>query len=131
MSKDSSFVSIVEDDPFVRASTRRLIRSFGYAVEAFSSATDFLVSPPLGETACLIADINMPGMTGVELHRRLTEAGRRIPTILMTAYPDDAVRTRALADGVLCYLKKPFADDELLRCVRLALNASRPPDKSS
>ena len=107
------------------------MRSFGYAVETFPSAADFLAFPRLDETACLIADINMPAMTGVELYHRLIESGRPIPTILMTAYPDDAVRTRALADGVLCYLLKPFDDDDLLRCVRTALDGSEIPDEKS
>ena len=86
---------------------RRLIRSLGYSVEAFPSATDFLASPHLGETACLIADVHMPTMTELELHRRLIEMGHAIPTILMTAYPDNDVRARALKDGVVCYLCKP------------------------
>jgi FixJ family two-component response regulator len=107
------------------------MRSFGYTVEAFPSASEFLAFPRLGETACLIADINMPAMTGVELFRRLTETGRRMPTILITAYPDDAVRTRALADGVLCYLKKPFDDDELLHCVQMGLDGAKPSDGNS
>ena len=119
MVKASSLIAVIENDPFVRASIRRLMRSFGYTVEAFQSASDFLAFPRLDETACLITDINMPEMTGVELFRRLLETGRQIPTILITAYPDDAVRTRALADGVLCYLKKPFDEDVLLRCVHL------------
>ena len=131
MSQGTPLISIVEDDPLVRASIRRLMRSFGYTVEAFPSASDFLAFPRLDETACLIADINMPVMTGVELFRRLVETGRQMPTILVTAYPDDAVRTRALADGVLCYLKKPFDDDELLRCVQMALNSAKPSDGNS
>jgi FixJ family two-component response regulator len=131
LSEGTPLISIVEDDPFVRASIRRLMRSFGYTVEDFPSAGDFLAFPRLDETACLIADINMPAMTGVKLFRRLVETGHPIPTILITAYPDDAVRTRALADGVLCYLRKPFDDDELLRCVRMALDGARPPDVNS
>ena len=131
MSEGTPLISIVEDDPLVRASIRRLMRSFGYTVEAFPSASDFLAFPRLDETACLIADINMPAMTGVELFRRLIETGRPIPTILITAYPDEAVRTRALNDGVLCYLKKPFDDDDLLRCVQMALDGARPPDVNS
>jgi FixJ family two-component response regulator len=84
-----SLISVVEDDRFFRESMRRLMRSLGCAVETFPSAADFLASPRLGETVCLIADIHMPAMTGVELHRRLTDAGHEIPTILVTAYPDD------------------------------------------
>src|SRR5262245_17752593 len=80
-----SLISIVEDDQFFRESMRRLIKSQGYAVEAFSSAADFLVSSRLIETACVIADVNMPAMTGIELHRHLVNGGRSIPTILVTA----------------------------------------------
>jgi FixJ family two-component response regulator len=95
-------VSVVEDDPFFRESMRRLMRSLGYVVEAFPSAADFLASPRLLETACLIADVHMPAMTGLELNRHLIDAGYAIPTILVTAYPDDDVRARALSDGVVC-----------------------------
>lgn len=114
-------ISIVDDDQSVRASIRRLMRSYGYSAEAFASAAEFLASPCLDDTGCLIADIHMPAMTGVDLHRRLIETGYKIPTILITAYPDKAVRARALSDGVKCYLHKPFDDEELIRCVRMAL----------
>src|SRR5580704_445483 len=82
-------VSIVEDDRFFRESMGRLMRSLGYSVEAFPSAADFLASPRVSETACLIADVHMPAMTGIELHRRLIDRGHAIPTILVTAYPND------------------------------------------
>jgi FixJ family two-component response regulator len=88
-------VSVVEDDRFFRESMRRLMRSLGYCVEAFPSAADFLASPRLPETAVLIADVHMPAMTGVELHRHLIDAGYAIPTILVTAYPDAVVKARA------------------------------------
>src|SRR3984885_6489218 len=96
-------VSVVEDDRFFRDSMRRLLRSPGHRVEDFPSAADFLASPRLAETACLIADVHMPAMTGLELHRRLIEAGYAIPTILVTAPPEEDVRARALKDGVVCY----------------------------
>jgi FixJ family two-component response regulator len=92
-------VAVVEDDQFFRESMRRLLRSLGYAAEAFPSAADFLASPRLGETACLIADLHMPAMTGLELHRRVIDMGHAIPTILVTAYPDNDVRARAQNDG--------------------------------
>ena len=75
----------------------------------------------LPETACLVADVHMPGMTGVELHGRLVSLGYAIPTILVTAYPDEVVRDRALKDGVVCYLGKPVDDEDLDRCLRSAL----------
>jgi FixJ family two-component response regulator len=127
----TSLVSVVEDDQFFRESMRRLIRSLGYSVEAFSSPADFLASPHLIETACLIADVHMPAMTGVELHRHLIEAGHAIPTILMTAYPDEDVRSRALMDGVVCYLRKPVDEKHLIRCLRAALHSGEPRAENS
>jgi FixJ family two-component response regulator len=119
-------VSIVEDDQFFRESMGRLMRSLGYAVEAFPSAADFLESPRLVETACLIADIHMPAMTGLELHRRLVSTGHAIPTILVTAFPNDADRARASNDGVVCYLRKPVDEEHLTRCLRAALTSGDP-----
>jgi FixJ family two-component response regulator len=103
----------------------------GYTVEAFSSAADFLASRLLPETACLIADVNMPGMTGLELHRRLVDAGYAIPTILVTAYPDEVVRDRVLKDGVVCYLSKPVDDNHLERCLHSALQPGTPIEENS
>ena len=105
--------------------------SLGYAVEAFPSASDFLASPLLPATACLVSDVQMPGMTGVELYRHLVEVGHRIPTILVTAYPDAIARNRALKDGVVCYLSKPVDDDHLERCLRSALESSNPQNENS
>ena len=124
-------IAIVEDDEFFRQSMRRLMRSLGYPVEAFPSAADFLAFRRLDETACLIADIQMPGMTGVELHARLIEAGHKIPTILVTAYPDEARRTRALKDGIAGYLLKPFDDNDLADCVQKAVEGGKPPAENS
>src|ERR1700741_1135248 len=95
-------ISIVDDDQPFRESMRRLVTLLGYAVEEFPSAPDFLGSRLLPETACLIADANSPGMPGVEPHGRLINLGHTIPTILVTAYPDEAVRNRVLRDGVVC-----------------------------
>ena len=107
------------------------MRSLGYPVEAFPSAADFLASPRLVETACVIADVHMPGMTGVELYRQLVDAGYAIPTILVTAYPNDVDRTRALDDGVVCYLRKPVDEQHLIRCLRAALTSDEPPGENS
>ena len=114
-------VSVVEDDPFFRDSMRRLMRSLGYRAEAFASPADFLASPRLAETACLITDVHMPAMTGYELHRRLIDTGQAIPTILVTGFPNEIDRARALNDGVVCYLRKPVDEQELTRCLRAAL----------
>jgi FixJ family two-component response regulator len=127
----ASLVSVVEDDQFFRESMRRLLRSLGYAVEAFPSAADFLASARLGETACLIADVHMPAMTGLELHEHLIAAGYAIPTILVTAYADSDVRARALNNGVVCYLRKPVDENHLMRCLRAALHFGEPRDENS
>jgi FixJ family two-component response regulator len=124
-------VSVVEDDRSFRDSMRRLMRSLGYAVEAFPSAADFLGSPRLAETACLITDIHMPAMTGLELHRRLVATGHAIPTILVTAFPNDLDRARALNDGVVCYLRKPVDEEHLTRCLRAALAPGESPQERS
>lgn len=116
-------VSIVEDDGFFRESMRRLMRSLGYTVEAFPSAADFLASPHLTETNCLVADVHMPAMSGLELYRHLIDGGHTIPTILVTAYPNDVDRARALNDGVICYLRKPVDEQNLLACLKSAFSS--------
>ena len=127
----ASLISVVEDDQFFRESMRRLMRSLGYDVAAFPSAGDFLASPRLAETVCLIADVNMPAMTGLELYDHLIEAGHAIPTILVTAYPNDLDQARALNDGVVCYLSKPFDERHLIRCLREAVRSGPPSDEKS
>ena len=119
-------VSIVEDDNFLRASMRRLMRSLGFTVETFPSAAGLLESPRLAETDCLIADVHMPVMTGIELYRQLTKTGYAIPTILITAYPNDLDRTNALNEGVICYLRKPVDEQDLVRCLHAALPTGEP-----
>ena len=118
---DQFLISIIDDDRPFRESMRRLMRSLGYTVDVFPSAADFLASSRLGETSCLITDVNMPAMTGLELFRHLIDAGRPIPTILVTAYPNDVDRARALNDGVVCYLRKPVNEQQLIRCLHAAL----------
>jgi FixJ family two-component response regulator len=124
-------VSIVEDDRFFRESMGRLMRSLGYTVEAFASAADFLASPRLAATTCLIADVQMPGITGIELYRHLIAAGHAIPTILVTGYPKEVDRVRALSDGVVCYLRKPVDEETLKRCLRAALASGGAPAEIS
>jgi FixJ family two-component response regulator len=124
-------ISVVEDDEPFRESMRKLVTALGYAVEAFPSAANFLESPRLAETDCLVTDVQMPGMTGVELHRHLVDAGYAIPTILVTAYPDEAVRKRVLKEGVVCYLCKPVDDDHLERCLHSALGSGKPAEPCS
>jgi FixJ family two-component response regulator len=126
-----TLVSIVDDDRFFRESMCRLMRSLGHTVDAFSSAADFLASPRLAETACLITDIHMPAMTGLELYQRLIDTGQTIATILVTAFPNDVDRARALNDGVSCYLRKPVDEQDLTRCVREALRSAGSPEEGS
>jgi FixJ family two-component response regulator len=114
-------IAIVDDDESVREAIKDLMRSMGLAVEAFACGEDFLRSPHLSRTACLVADVNMPGMSGLDLHRQLSARNKSIPTILITAYPNDGVRARALSGGVICYLAKPFGEDDLINCIRSAL----------
>jgi FixJ family two-component response regulator len=119
-----ALISIVDDHRSFRESMRQLVMLLGYTVEAFPSAADVLASRFLAKTACLVTDVQMPGMTGVELHRHLVDAGYAIPTILVTAYPDEAIRDQAVRDGVVCYLGKPVDADHLDRCLRSALQSA-------
>jgi FixJ family two-component response regulator len=118
---NDSLISIVDDDQSFRDSMRRLIKSLGYAVDVFSSAAEFLASPRVAATHCLVADIHMPDMTGVELYGHLVRSGLRIPTILVTAYPDEDDRRRMLSEGVECYLRKPLEEAALIACLRSAV----------
>jgi FixJ family two-component response regulator len=122
----SSLVSVVEDDGSFRESMSMLLSSFGYSVEAFVSAADFLASHSVSETACLIAEVNMPEVTGIELYQHLVDAGHAIPTLLVTAYPNDVDRARALNDGIVCYLRKPVDDQHPIECLRAALASDQP-----
>ena len=116
-------ISIVDDDETVREGTLDLLKSMGLCAVAYSSAADFLNSNKLHSTSCLIADVQMPGMTGLELHSRLVGSGNIIPTILMTAYPDD--RSRVLQVGVICHLTKPFSYDDLVAGICSALGSHK------
>jgi FixJ family two-component response regulator len=122
---DPSLISIVDDDQAFGDSMRRLLKSLGYTVAVFPSAAEFLASPKFAATACLVADIHMPAMTGVELYRHLIETGHVIPTILVTAYPNDSLRERMLTQGVECYLRKPLEEADLIGCLRCAFARGR------
>ena len=115
-------IAIVDDDESARDGLTNLMSSLGYDAVPYSSGDEFMRSAERGRTACLITDVNMTGMTGLQLHQRLIKAGERIPTILVTAYPDEAARKNAAQAGVCCYLTKPIREEELLECVRTALN---------
>jgi FixJ family two-component response regulator len=118
-------ITIVDDDESVREATMSLMRALGFLAEAFPCAEDFLKSDGLQRTSCLIADVRMPGMSGLELYRRLVASGKPIPTVLITAHSDDGVRARALQAGIICYLTKPFREDDLLGCIRSALDRGK------
>ena len=123
MPKTKPLISVVDDDESMREAIKGLMKSLGYTSQAFASAEEFLNSRQLLRTSCLIADVQMPGMTGLELHRHLVASGKSVPTILITAFPDDSARDRALGDGVVCYLSKPFDENELLACIRSSVNS--------
>ena len=118
-------VAIVDDDKSIREATSNLLESMGWSTATFEDATSFLRSPQRRSAACVVADVRMPGLTGFEMYEELVASGEGIPTVLITAYPDDAVRARASEAGILCCLGKPFAPEELLHCVREALAKSR------
>jgi FixJ family two-component response regulator len=115
-------VAIVDDDESIRDTTKDLLESAGFAAIVFTSAASLLKSRRLSRVSCLIADMRMPTMTGLELHQHLVACNRPIPTILMTAYPDERAKAQASKSNVVCFLVKPFVADELLACVRCALH---------
>jgi FixJ family two-component response regulator len=114
-------IAVVDDDNAVRASIDSLVRSLGFAVRVFPSAEEFLESSDFGEATCLITDVQMPKMSGVELHEHLTAHGIRIPTIFITAFPEDSVRKRAMTGSAVCFLAKPFQAQTLIDCLELTL----------
>jgi FixJ family two-component response regulator len=118
---EGPLVSIVDDDASVRRSTRRLLNCSGLRAEAFSSAEDFLQSEHVADTACLILDVRMPGMDGLELQRRLAEAVRLVPIIFLSARASEEEERRALRAGAADFLRKPVSKDALLSAIRNVL----------
>ena len=114
-------IAIVDDDQSIRDTTKDLLESAGFSAAAFARAASLLKSRRLSQVSCLIADMRMPKMTGLELHRHLVASNRAIPTILITAYPDDRAQAQAIKAKVVCYLVKPFVADELIACVHCAM----------
>ena len=115
-------ISIVEDDAAVRAATENLVKALGFDVYTFASAVEFLQSHRVPETVCLISDVQMPNMSGVELQANLADRGFRIPTIFMTAFPDESVKRRAMYAGAVGFLPKPFNAKALIQCIRDAIS---------
>ena len=118
---NASIISIVDDDASVREGLADLVSSMGYQAKTFRRAEYFLKSQWIRKTTCLIADVQMPEMTGLELYSSLADLGLRMPTILITAFPNNDDRDRALNAGVSCYLTKPFEKGELIKCIRSTL----------
>ena len=116
-------ISIIDDNDSVRESLQRLMRSVGFAMNVFASAEEFLDSNRLRNTDCLILDVRLPGMNGLELQRHLATSHSEIPIIFITSYEDDEVRARALNAGALDYLLKPFNDEDLLDAIDAALKS--------
>jgi FixJ family two-component response regulator len=115
-------ISVVDDDHAVRKSLQSLIRSLGFAVDVFASAEEFLNSDHLRTTRCLILDVRMPRMNGLELQRRLIDGNHGIPVVLITAHGDDATRSQALKNGAVDFLSKPFTDQALVNAIDAALS---------
>ena len=118
-------VSIVDDDDAVGNAIEVLMRSVGLIAKAFSSGEEFLRSPELRRTGCLVVDFDMPKMNGLDLHNNLSRLGKEIPTVMITAYPSDDIRARALQAGVIGYLPKPFDEGDLLNCIQAALDRAK------
>src|SRR5438045_9178818 len=112
--RSANLIYIVHDDDSMRESTKGLVRSLGYRAATVASAEEFLQSGSLDETSCLIMDVQMPGVSGIELQRRLIEQGHLVPTIFITAFPEEAARRNALAAGAFGFLNKPFSEESLV-----------------
>jgi FixJ family two-component response regulator len=126
MMGNRALVSVVDDDESVRESLPDLLREFGFAAEAFSSAEAFLASDVVGETSCLLLDIAMPGMSGPDLQQELTQRRQPIPIVFITAHADQTVRPRLLSRGAVECLFKPFSQEDLLDAIREALGRPNP-----
>ena len=114
-------ISIVDDDESVREATKGLVRSLGYTAATFASAEDFLQSNQVNDTSCLITDVQMPGLSGVELQSQLIAQGNSTPMIFVTAFPEERTRARALKAGAIGFLTKPFNEERLIEYIHAAL----------
>lgn len=114
-------ISVIDDDASVRSALHRLLRSLGYAVHAFESAVAFCDSSLRDETDCIITDVQMPGMSGLQLLARLRDQGKHTPVIFVTGFFDETTRQRAIQGGAACFLGKPFSAEDIIGCVEQAL----------
>ena len=120
-----SKISVIDDDASVRAATNNLLSSHGYLVHTFASAHEFLQSVHLGDSSCVVADVQMPIMSGLDLLTHMRARGNDAPFIFITAFPDESVRARAMKAGAIGFLAKPFAGPALINCIETALNRRR------
>lgn len=121
---EAPLIAVVDDDRSIRNATQDLLNAAGFITFTFENARSFLGSSARTSVACLVADMRMPGMSGLELHEHLETSGTGIPTVIITAHPEELTRERAREAGITCFLTKPFTPDELLECVRKALAKS-------
>ena len=124
---EDELISIIDNDTLARYGVVALVESLGYKAVSFSSAEHFLASGAITETTCLITDVRMPGLSGLELQEALRSQGHRTPVILMTTYPNESRRNRAIDGGAVGFLSKPFDDTSLIECLAAAVK-SRPPN---
>jgi FixJ family two-component response regulator len=116
-----SLIAIIDDDASFRRATVNLVRSLGHPAEPFASAEAFLHSERISEACCVISDVQMPGMTGIELHKQLLAKGHRLPVIYVTAFPDIRGGGKELPVGTVGFLEKPFSHEQLIECLNRAL----------
>ena len=124
LQKTIPMIAIVDDDDAVRRAIKRLVQSRGYSASTFASADKFLKSEQVSNTTCVITDLHMPGLSGLDLQDRLAAGGHRIPIIFITAYPEQHVKTRAVKAGALAFLSKPLNHDQLLGYLEKALKTA-------
>jgi FixJ family two-component response regulator len=122
--RSAPLISIIDDDEAIREATKGLVRSLGYEAATFASAEEFLQSDSVANTSCLITDVQMPGLSGIDLQQGLIVRGIQMPTIFITAYPEEGTRRRALTAGAFGYLGKPFSEQSLVSCLDKALGRS-------
>lgn len=119
--RQTAMISIIDDDESVRTATASLVRSLGFTTRTFGSAEAFLHSPHLLDTDCVITDVQMPGMSGIELQAKLRAIGNPTPLIFITAFPEERIRRQVTAAGAIGFLSKPFDGREMIECINLAL----------
>jgi FixJ family two-component response regulator len=126
----TSLIACIDDDPSICEAIKELLKACGFTAETFASAEEFLEFARLDNTACLITDVQLGGMSGLQLQNRLAESGDGIPIIFITAFPDERLRERALSAGAICFLSKPVTKEGLLTCICAALHRRKRTDRT-